>query len=198
MNHVSGGASGRKDNFDPTDRRRRASKMNEFRGRFISALRQYKLTGTELRLAIAVNDLYDPEKGKAWPSQAYLSEALADVATGRKMPIRCIHRAGKGLKKKGIVEIRKVRLSYNLSRLEYRPVYDKIIGRDAGYPKRRQRDSVEGIQRLILEVPDKNGIATGQTSHSYWPAPGSEDTELGVLMELEVGHGETEDGGKSY
>jgi hypothetical protein len=26
----------------------------------------------------------------------------------------------------------------------------------------------------------------------YWPAPGSEDTELGVLMELEVGHGETE------
>ncbi len=26
----------------------------------------------------------------------------------------------------------------------------------------------------------------------YWPAPGSEDTELGVLMELEVGHGEAE------
>ena len=25
-----------------------------------------------------------------------------------------------------------------------------------------------------------------------WPAPGSEDTELGVLMELEVGHGATE------
>jgi hypothetical protein len=25
---------------------------------------------------------------------------------------------------------------------------------------------------------------------SPWPAPGSEDTELGVLMELEVGHGE--------
>jgi pimeloyl-ACP methyl ester carboxylesterase len=25
-----------------------------------------------------------------------------------------------------------------------------------------------------------------------WPAPGSEDTELGVLMELEVRHGETE------
>jgi hypothetical protein len=23
-----------------------------------------------------------------------------------------------------------------------------------------------------------------------WPAPGSEDTELGVLMELEVRHGE--------
>jgi hypothetical protein len=26
----------------------------------------------------------------------------------------------------------------------------------------------------------------------FWPAPGSEDTELGVLMEPEVGHGETE------
>jgi hypothetical protein len=26
----------------------------------------------------------------------------------------------------------------------------------------------------------------------YWPAPGSEDTELGVLMGPEVGHGEAE------
>jgi hypothetical protein len=26
----------------------------------------------------------------------------------------------------------------------------------------------------------------------FWPAPGSEDTELGVLMELEVRHGEAE------
>ena len=25
-----------------------------------------------------------------------------------------------------------------------------------------------------------------------WPAPGSEDSELGLLMELKVGHGETE------
>ena len=29
-------------------------------------------------------------------------------------------------------------------------------------------------------------------SWSFWPAPGSEDTELGVLMEPEVGYGETE------
>jgi len=29
-------------------------------------------------------------------------------------------------------------------------------------------------------------------SISTWPAPGSEDTELGVLMELEVDHGEAE------
>jgi hypothetical protein len=27
---------------------------------------------------------------------------------------------------------------------------------------------------------------------AIWPAPGSEDTELGVLMELEVCHGATE------
>ena len=27
---------------------------------------------------------------------------------------------------------------------------------------------------------------------AVWPAPGSEDTELGVLMEPEVGHGEAE------
>jgi hypothetical protein len=27
---------------------------------------------------------------------------------------------------------------------------------------------------------------------SYWPVPGSEDTEFGVLMEPEVRHGETE------
>jgi hypothetical protein len=30
------------------------------------------------------------------------------------------------------------------------------------------------------------------TLEAEWPAPGSEDTELGVLMELEVCHGETE------
>ena len=29
-------------------------------------------------------------------------------------------------------------------------------------------------------------------AYEIWPAPGSEDTELGVLMEPEVGHGETE------
>jgi hypothetical protein len=30
------------------------------------------------------------------------------------------------------------------------------------------------------------------TTEHKWPAPGSEDTELGVLMELEVRHGEAE------
>jgi hypothetical protein len=45
----------------------------------------------------------------------------------------------------------------------------------------------------------KWGGTSTQTSYTIsvsgtgvWPAPGSEDTELGVLMEPEVGHGETE------
>jgi hypothetical protein len=36
------------------------------------------------------------------------------------------------------------------------------------------------------------GLRLSQRKSIVWPAPGSEDTELGVLMELEVGHGETE------
>jgi hypothetical protein len=39
---------------------------------------------------------------------------------------------------------------------------------------------------------NKDPKATRPRRESGWPAPGSEDTELGVLMELEVGHGETE------
>jgi hypothetical protein len=31
-----------------------------------------------------------------------------------------------------------------------------------------------------------------KSRRAAWSAPGSEDTELGVLMELEVSHGETE------
>jgi hypothetical protein len=50
-----------------------------------------------------------------------------------------------------------------------------------------------------LEFPEPISIPkslsrflAASTTCSSWPAPGSEDTELGVLMELEVGHGETE------
>ena len=32
----------------------------------------------------------------------------------------------------------------------------------------------------------------GGFNEATWPAPGSEDTELGVLMESEVDHGEAE------
>ena len=35
-------------------------------------------------------------------------------------------------------------------------------------------------------------IALASAYIGYWPAPGSADTELGVLMEPEVCHGETE------
>jgi hypothetical protein len=43
------------------------------------------------------------------------------------------------------------------------------------------------------QVPTPIFAVVGQARMSYdWPAAGSEDTELGVLMELEVGHGETE------
>ena len=41
-------------------------------------------------------------------------------------------------------------------------------------------------------VHDKIPTPDFASFSAVWPAPGSEDTELGVLMELEVGHGETE------
>jgi hypothetical protein len=41
---------------------------------------------------------------------------------------------------------------------------------------------------MIVKIQRADEVADFAT----WPAPGSEDTELGVLMELEVGHGETE------
>jgi hypothetical protein len=42
-------------------------------------------------------------------------------------------------------------------------------------------------RKFIGQFSDDTGL-----DYLKWPAPGSEDTELGVLMELEVGHGETE------
>ena len=41
-------------------------------------------------------------------------------------------------------------------------------------------------------IDDPFDVTSPSLTHFLWPAPGSEDTELGVLMELEVGHGETE------
>jgi hypothetical protein len=46
-----------------------------------------------------------------------------------------------------------------------------------------------GIQR---ELNPKRITEITKYVNTIWPAPGSEDTELGVLMEPEVGHGETE------
>jgi hypothetical protein len=39
---------------------------------------------------------------------------------------------------------------------------------------------------------DLAGAADLKLNIESWPAPGSADTELGVLMEREVGHGETD------
>ena len=54
--------------------------------------------------------------------------------------------------------------------------------------KKEKQEAAEktyrAIGRFIFEF--------SQLEYEIWPAPGSEDTELGVLMELEVGHGETE------
>jgi hypothetical protein len=147
--------------------RHRAVKMNEVRGRFISALRQYTLTGTEFRIVIALNDLYNPELFKAWPSQAYLCEALGDVATRRRMPERTFRHGLRGLEKKGIVETKEVRLSREHSRLEYRIAYDKIIGRDAGYNRGRARGAVEGIQRTVVQVPASSCQSIGNPLPPY-------------------------------
>jgi hypothetical protein len=58
------------------------------------------------------------------------------------------------------------------------------------------KDRGPGPTQLFREFVEKHCRASdvGQPvlNQLYWPAPGSEDTELGVLMELEVGHGETE------
>jgi hypothetical protein len=49
-------------------------------------------------------------------------------------------------------------------------------------------------QRLIKKLTYKlaNGAIVSTEETDDWPAPGSEDTKLGVLMELEVRHGEAE------
>jgi len=49
------------------------------------------------------------------------------------------------------------------------------------------------LMTMLILVPTI-GLAQNERERGDkdWPAPGSEDTELGVLMEPEVGHGETE------
>ena len=51
---------------------------------------------------------------------------------------------------------------------------------------------VKGLPAKQLELAREIVPGALQIGIVNWPAPGSEDTELGVLMELEVGHGETE------
>jgi hypothetical protein len=54
---------------------------------------------------------------------------------------------------------------------------------------RKTRTLAAAALALALITPAQ---AASTCKVTDWPAPGSEDTELGVLMEPEVGHGETE------
>jgi hypothetical protein len=42
------------------------------------------------------------------------------------------------------------------------------------------------------EINEKGSVAVETEDVLSWPGPGSEDTELGVLLEREVRHGEAE------
>ena len=53
-------------------------------------------------------------------------------------------------------------------------------------------DALQRAIEQVLHIRPKQHRALFGINAPLWPAPGSEDTELGVLMEPEVGHGETE------
>ena len=65
---------------------------------------------------------------------------------------------------------------------------------ERGYKVRRLWHGVaNGATGVGLESEKDWGNELREADRFYpWPAPGSEDTELGVLMEPEVGHGEAE------
>jgi hypothetical protein len=52
--------------------------------------------------------------------------------------------------------------------------------------------AVRGKKKRVLSEVKKRHQCLTALETAAWPAPGSEDTELGVLMELEVRHGEAE------
>jgi hypothetical protein len=93
---------------------------------------------------------------------------------------------------------------FNASR-KFQEYYDEVlreIGARAPEPVLGQsvndyrRETLRTIKRTYL--PQNHDLYQVQFRRlkadalDVWPAPGSEDTELGVLMELEMGHGETE------
>jgi toxin HigB-1 len=70
---------------------------------------------------------------------------------------------------------------------------------DLAVPPGNRFEALKGnlADRYSIRINDQWRIvfrwtSVGPEEVEIWPAPGSEDTELGVLMELEVGHGETE------
>src|SRR5262249_5104801 len=131
------------------------------RARFISALRLRDLTKSEWRLVVALNDLYNPDFGKAWAGQDYLSQA-----TG--LPIRTIYKATRGLMQKGIIWADTVRLSYHMSKLEYRMRYDKVIASDPGYPKKPKRPRIEMAPAQMERLPAQMGRTTGTNGEDHW------------------------------
>jgi hypothetical protein len=59
--------------------------------------------------------------------------------------------------------------------------------------KRRVRVAPEAQAIFCRVATSREGHRSPKSGQEgQWPAHGSEDTELGVLMEPEVGHGETE------
>jgi hypothetical protein len=66
------------------------------------------------------------------------------------------------------------------------------LGFEEGPDDEAQETNGEQIIAILKEYEAGMKTADLCRKHGIWPAPGSEDTELGVLMEPEVGHGETE------
>ena len=60
------------------------------------------------------------------------------------------------------------------------------------YEKYYTEMSPEALLKKEHLEPDEEAVIDSMADEAGWPAPGSADTELGVLMEPEVGHGETE------
>ena len=52
--------------------------------------------------------------------------------------------------------------------------------------------AVSGVSLGSYDLALVDLALPGMSGLEVWPAPGSEDTELGVLMEPEVDHGEAE------
>jgi len=66
------------------------------------------------------------------------------------------------------------------------------VRKDGGSDGRGVGFYFRNVTELVLFGVRGKNARTLAPGRSQWPAPGSEDTELGVLMEPEVDHGEAE------
>jgi hypothetical protein len=64
------------------------------------------------------------------------------------------------------------------------------VNANQGIPK--NRSAINAKQEIPKAFSFRKEYLSDAELAVGWPAPGSEDIELGVLMEPEVGHGETE------